>query len=348
VPAVFGSVVHASIERIVRALHERGCGSLGDECAVLTLRELGGYSVVVEHELDAQLATFADNPRAEAVLAEIEATARARVPEMRHRVQAILGRTTIARGSSASRHPANGDEGPRPLGEGSHPEVELHSGTLPIGGRADLITIQDGTCTITDFKTGEPSDGHIAQLHLYALLWAQDQDVNPSGLPVRDLILIYPREQVRLAPPRPDEQGDEAARLRARIETASRDLEERPPSARPSTDVCAYCDVRQLCDPYWRQVASKAGDERQGDVSYADCELRVVERNGARSWKVEDLTRGGSAILRTRTEQSVFRAGQTFRALRLSVWREDASDSRVLSETRFSEVFPLDAKARSK
>ena len=48
------------------------------------------------------------------------------------------------------------------------------------------------SCTIEDFKSGEPSDDHLLQLQIYALLWCHDEELNPAKTAIDKLVICYP------------------------------------------------------------------------------------------------------------------------------------------------------------
>jgi hypothetical protein len=57
--ALFGDVVHDSLERIIEALAQAGCTSSNCAKATAVLRELGGYSAVAAKALAGRLARLA-------------------------------------------------------------------------------------------------------------------------------------------------------------------------------------------------------------------------------------------------------------------------------------------------
>src|SRR5690349_13059901 len=61
--ALFGDVVHDSLEVIVRALVDHGCTSASGQEAIAVLRELGGYSKVAKAVLTKRLIRLDGNPR---------------------------------------------------------------------------------------------------------------------------------------------------------------------------------------------------------------------------------------------------------------------------------------------
>jgi CRISPR/Cas system-associated exonuclease Cas4 (RecB family) len=118
-------------------------------------------------------------------------------------------------------------------------------------GRADLVTLGAESVEIVDYKTGAPHPSHADQLRIYALLWYRDADLNPSGKRVSRLSIAYPTDDVTVEPPAPDELAELESQLQLRTSAVRDSLSGRPPEARPSTELCATCPVRHLCEEYW-------------------------------------------------------------------------------------------------
>jgi len=317
---------------------------------VSVLRELGGYSVVLQAELETTITALAENPR---VAARVDAIRRAltqELPELRRRLQ-----TTIARSQIATRVPRAGDlpSGHRALGVGSHTEVQLRVPSLAWVGKADLITIARDVCRITDYKTGAPQQGHEEQLRIYALLWARDQAVNPSGRLATELVASYATHDEVVPVPSPDELALLEADLRTRSALAMRSLAARPPLANPEADLCNYCPVRQLCADYWELLqATASSEEATPSERPADVELAVSGRNGPRSW-LAVVQRGlglapeTAVVLRSDFEESKYPVGGTVRILNVAVERDDTSGVITVSTSGYSEVFRLRALSPS-
>lgn len=94
--ALFGDVVHDSLERIVKALMRAGCDSSNSAEGVAVLRELGGYSAVANSALEARMAKLEGNPRADTdrrarLLQQLED----RIPEARTELQGYLQRMSL-------------------------------------------------------------------------------------------------------------------------------------------------------------------------------------------------------------------------------------------------------------
>src|SRR4051812_35316763 len=52
IAALAGDVVHNALELLLRELHSRGCSSIRDADAASAMRELGGFSQIVESQID--------------------------------------------------------------------------------------------------------------------------------------------------------------------------------------------------------------------------------------------------------------------------------------------------------
>ena len=338
-PILVGNVVHGILEVLLRSFREQGCTSLADPATVKVLKDLGGYTKLVEHRIDEELAQLADNPRVADRLAPLHTALRVKVPEIRQRVQSVIARTLFQPGSETV-----GDEsspGARgPLSLGFHPEVELRAPELRLAGRADLVTVEEDACEITDYKTGSPDPHHADQLRLYALLWSRDTDLNPQTLPVRRLIVSYPSHDVVVDPPTPAELDGLAEETTDLIHEAEVALQERPPPALPEVTMCQLCGVRQLCSEYWSELDLGLSEEAAGsEQDWFDFQGTVTGQNGARSWLVDTDTGGPALLLRTSSEAAPFTIGDQIRLLNLRREVDPESTQPIGSMTHLSEVF---------
>ena len=94
--ALFGDVVHDSLEVIVRALANHGCTSASGPEAIAVLKDLGGYSKVVKTMLAKRLTRLDGNPRLAAGGRErLQDQLEHRIPEAREEVQHYLHRMTL-------------------------------------------------------------------------------------------------------------------------------------------------------------------------------------------------------------------------------------------------------------
>ena len=342
-PVLVGNVVHGALEVILRGLDASGCTSLGDPSAVGVLREVGGYSAVIDRMIQNQVRQLEANPRVKSQFAGLRTALLMRVPEMRQRLQAIITRTTLIprHAAPADGHPSSADR--PPLSTGSYPEVDLRADTLRLVGRADLITIADDACTITDYKTGAQSDHHADQLRTYALLWDRDRELNPNVLPVERLVVAYAVHDEIIEAPTHSELDALEEQLVTRIAEAESQLLRRPPPARPSLALCQRCSVRHMCEDYWASpIASETSpmSGRAGD--FVDCEAVVTTQNGSRSWVVALEPEGVQALLRTVTEEPGFALGERVRFLGALLGRDDDDKGPVsITMIQSSEMFVL-------
>jgi PD-(D/E)XK nuclease superfamily len=336
--ALLGDVVHRILEVVLRGFHAQGCTSLQDPRAVAVLKQLGGYSKLAERAIQEQLDRLTDNPRAVERIDGLRAALLAKVPEIRQHVQGITTRTSLKPAASSAggrslRHRP-------PLTKGSHPEVELRAPELRLAGRADLVTVVDGACEITDYKTGTTDEHHTDQLRTYALLWARDTELNPEDLPIRRLTLSYPSRDIDIEPPTATQLEQLASRTVARISEAERWLRERPPPARPSAPMCRLCGVRQLCEDYWQALNHMATSSSDDEPDWFDYEGIVTSKNGSRSWLMT-ADEGSTLLLRTSSETTTFPLGHRIRLLNLLRGRDPDAPVPIGALTQASEVFLL-------
>jgi len=302
-PLLIGRVVHRSVETIAHALAGAGCCSVNEVGAVQALRELGGYSAVAARSAQQVLSDYSDNPRVahSADVAEFSA----HVPEIRERVQILVARLRLTPNPIRKRSIGRHDR--CRLLPGAHFEVELRAPLIGWVGVADLIDLANYGCKIVDFKAGEPKQEHKLQVQIYALLWIRDSELNPGGRLPDALVLSYCSGDVNVGRPSLEELAVLEKELVARTGEALVAFGRKPPEARPDTETCRLCEVRQLCDEYWAscsacaQADSFEGDKRPG---FTDAGVQIGEQRGPLSWDAcvtacQWIKAGTSAIVRT-------------------------------------------------
>jgi PD-(D/E)XK nuclease superfamily len=332
--ALSGTVVHRCLELLLAAFDAAGCTSVDDPGTVEAIRGLGGYTELISSVLAEELDGLEGNPRAAGLESAIRRRLGKEVPLMRERVQTAISRARLGNGGEG----AGADIG---MAGGSHTEVELRVEELRLRGRADLITLDGKGCTITDYKTGAPSDRHAEQLRLYGLMWSRDQTLNPGRVPVGRLVVSYASHEESIDPPTDAEFEELADAITARIAATEKRLALRPPPANPDAEVCRFCDVRHLCDDYWESVCPPLDVDRVGLV---DFQGEVERRNGPKSWLLDLEGEPGSALLRTGDEDPGFVVGDRIRLLGVmsGAIQTEAGSQVVLTMTEFSESFLLD------
>lgn len=345
VPALFGNVVHGALETVVKAMAEAGVESPQAESAAEVIRDLGGFTSVVEKELARQLAPLKDNMRlSKDRQRRIAINLEAQVADARAQVQTYLSRTRFV---SVAQRAGSSSEGAQPrapvrreLGEGSHAEVELAAEGQRLYGRVDLLTISGDQVDIIDYKTGGESDGHADQLHLYAWLWDADEKVNPRGLGVASLTAAYRDQDVAVDVPSADQMAALSQELATKIEDADREVASGNPTAKSSKENCRYCAVRHLCASYWATVAPKLSDVAQGD--FFDYEGVIGEQNGQRSWWLLSDVGRPELLLRTTTPTPPFASGDRVRFLGLRRDVDPHTNWPIGSLTVATEAFRVD------
>lgn len=210
---------------------------------------------------------------------------------------------------------------------GIYPEVEVHAKSIGWKGKIDLLVLGDDACQITDFKTGATDEAHKFQVRAYAVMWRLDDELNPSGRVVDRLVLAYENQDVDVAPPITSEIDEIGRELLARRQAAEAALAARPPSARPNTESCRYCGVRQLCDAYWASATQVVSD----DGRYCDIELKITGRHGPTSWdavvvRARDLPAKMPALLRVQ-QPGEFKKGTRVRVLDGALARDSEDDA---------------------
>jgi hypothetical protein len=327
--AIEGIIVHEAIDRIAKALADRGCQSIRDPTAIEAMKEFGGYTSLITELTDNALAKYRQNPRARAILDGLRRKLVSRASELRSRIQRQVSRLDPgARRVKLTRGPHRTSSGNRfPLTEGAYPEIELRSTELRWHGVVDLLTIAP-TSEIRDFKTGIAKEQDQAQVRIYALLWARDNELNPSSRLVDTLVLSYNDRQLELAAPNTTELTSLEAELKTRTTKALAALSSDSPKANPAAENCPYCPVRHLCDPYWNWLTSSEYTQVDPKSPFGDIEITIARRHGSTSW---DATAGTGpdlqpVLLRTANLSFALRPGQRIRVLNAHMTKPQRQD----------------------
>lgn len=353
--ALFGDVIHGALDVIVTALVDAGCDSPQGASAVAVLRKLGGYTAVTERVIDDRLARLPTSPRLHADQRQrLERNLRGRVAEARAQIQAYACRTTFlpSPSGSASDATTSGGSGsgfafPRkPAKPGAHAEVLLAAEELRLMGRIDLLKIAEDRVDITDYKTGTEDPGHLDQLRLYALLWDLDQIVNPSRRLVSELTAAYPSRNVTIPAPSESALRELESSLKQRITSADEEIQAPVPRAIPNDQNCSKCQVRQLCDVYWSQMAPDPLSLADG--TWFDYQGVVGTQNGSRSWWLLHEGNGQKQLLlRTTATTPPLSKGSRIRVLGVRLDDDPENNATAAIMTVSSEVFVLTALGNS-
>jgi hypothetical protein len=318
VPAAIGIIVHSSAQRLMGELMEDGVSSSRDEKAIETLRRLGGFSAVIKEEMSAFIQSEQINPRFQSFALAFQRSLTNKLPRMRELLQELLSEQHWTARSSGPRE--NTSANARSAGAkrfrlrlGTSFEVELREPVLKWKGRVDVITVSNNACSILDLKTGEPSDIHIEQLKVYSVLWDGDQDLNPDRLPLSELKIFYGSSAVSLDIPTIESLAHWRSALIKRTGNVLETLGLSPVPARPSPENCGGCQVKLLCNEYWKLQRQPLDDQFQ------DMELTLISKRGDVGWVGQDTRHGSSSreLLLTRPNGG------------LAYWDELASGMRI-------------------
>ncbi len=346
--ALAGIVVHSATETIVKVFIKAGVTSMSDPKTMDCLRELGGYMAVLSKTLDAVLRLEEDNPRFQRPKAAIVKSLRMQMPRIRESIQQLLASRAwklsdaVNKGTSPTRTISS--EGRYPLPQGSHFEVDLVDRSMMWRGRADLVTVTSGGCSVVDWKTGQESEDHHRQMQVYALLWDGDSELNPSRLPTESLKLSYGGMTVEVAVPHGEKLIELKRILCERTEKVRAELELDPVPARPSADNCRFCQVKLICDDCWSW--NQSSTEKKD--AFNDLELVLINATNESSWSAESNLKavGIPTVLlkRSQCDDGLWSALQPGMKLRMSdamvTFREDGEQP-LVAFTTFTEVLLL-------
>lgn len=350
--ALFGDVVHGALDVIVTALVDAGCNSPQDAAAVSVLRELGGYTAVTDRAVDDRLTRLPTNPRLDAdQRRRLVRDLRGRVAEARAEIQAYVSRTNFLSSASGTASGALGaDAGEdsrtglafprRPAEPGAHAEVLLAAEELRLMGRIDFLSVTSDRVDIIDYKTGTEDEGHLDQLRLYALLWDLDRIVNPRRRLASEITAAYPSRNVTIPGPSESALRELEFSFKQRIASADAEVQALVPRAIPEDKRCSTCQVRQLCDVYWSQMAPDPASLADG--AWFDYQGVVGSQNGSRSWwMLHEGSGQRQLLLRTTATAPPLTQGSRIRVLGVRLDDDPEIDATAAVMTAWSEVFIL-------
>lgn len=314
IKALGGTAVHYALEFLTKAFMRAGCSELASEEATTLLRELGGFSKVLEVATGRVLAELEDNPRARSLIESARRALRSQLPTLRASTQALFGRLQL-RSRPGTKWRSSGTER-RPLAGGSYAELEVRDPRIGWKGKIDLFLLTTSECEIVDFKTGMRDHDHPDQVRTYAVLWERDRELNPTGRAATRMTLSYVDGEVDVPIPSESETAALVERLNVRQKLLVAAIANAPGSARPNGETCRYCHVRQLCTDYWNtsELDIDAG------TTFCDLDVRVTSQHGPRSWDVvversPHPSLRGVALLREAEEHLPVGVGQSLRIL---------------------------------
>lgn len=328
-----GQIIHSALEAIGKALNRGGCLSVTDEQFVGVMRELGGYSKIIEETIKNLCDNFQDNPRFVSKFDYLLTNLRNSVPTLREQLQVLTAKLRLQKGVAAmtargSR--SNRGAGRSALSNATYSEVELRVEPLRWRGFVDALTLSDTSCEIVDYKTGMPKPEHEEQVRVYSLLWARDQELNPTGRTLDRLTLAYSTTDVAVEPPTTTQLENLEQEIVTRTKTALGLARQSPPLAVPNIHNCGYCPVRQLCDDYWtpqvQQVLAEAilHEAAVTNEEFVDLEIENPKQQTPLSWSAlvvlcRALPARSQILIRlsepTPLLQSIFNSGIRIRVL---------------------------------
>ena len=282
--AICGSVVHRVIEILIRECAAKGERDL-TAGIVDVLREFGGLSVLVKDTLDEILAGLDSNPRAVTLVRAFQQETVALPSNISARIQLTLNGLAMRsiplreRSVPAPTHDQSKSTGA--LAKGLYSEIRLDSGQKWMG-KVDLLLIDENEVRIEEIKSGKPKPEDKEQIKVYAWLWWSDMERNPNRVPASQLAIQYPDQTINIDAPSASDLNEFGASLQERGSKQLSAIERGVFAANPGRDTCCYCQVRQLCDRYWTELAPT----ERFDAHAVDLEASVISIVSPRTWKL--------------------------------------------------------------
>lgn len=289
VSAAVGSIVHSAAQHLMRELMSDGVASNRDEAAIATLRRLGGLSTVLSKEAAAFIERERVNPRFQSFALAFERSLATKLPRMRELLQELLSEQQwVVRRLMPVDKSHDTSRSRFRLRNGTSFEVELRDATIRWKGRVDVITLDRDACSISDLKTGDPSENHVEQLKTYSVLWHGDNELNPDGIPIGALTIYYGSSPEPVEPLTPEAVSELRASIVERTNRADQQLALSPVPAHPSESNCRFCQVKLLCSEYWKMRPNSPSD------AFQDLELALISKRNDFGWITRE-TRDGVA-----------------------------------------------------
>ena len=319
VSAIIGQVIHRAVETIVKGTNSLAEGSFQTRMTA-TIRDIGGLTALIELSLSEVLDDYYENPRMVGLLDQYR-TGRSVLPStVRTCLQTLLQKVSGMRPVIQDGDFERADEDDRvtkALPYGLYTEITLYARNTNWLGKIDILSIGPTDITIEDIKTGKAKDADREQLLTYAWLWWCDDKRNPNRRLPTHLRVRYLESSVEVPVLNESELIKFERELIDRTARAVATIDKELSEARPSSEICRFCEVRQLCDVYWDDVVTsgRAGIGHHGDV---DAELiRVLSR---KTWQIEvgagsSFASGTKALLRGPLPENPARHGSTLRIL---------------------------------
>ncbi len=337
-PALEGTIVHSAVEVLMDHLlqHSLTPGTMAD--VTRALKEVGGYTRLLQNQINAAVEPFGRNPRMATTVDGIRQQLIAKLPELRFQMQTFGSRLSLISRAPKAHHDLFGgkrERGALPIG--SHTEVMLEAPELRWRGVVDLLTVSESSAEITDFKTGEVKSEHEFQVRTYALLWMRDKKRNPQHRTVSKLVVAYSMRSVEVPVPTESELESLESELRMRTEIVLNESARRPPTAKPEKNICRWCEVRHLCDEYWEALQNSFSNTDSIDHMRDDIQVRLTETLGGSSWMgqvlVSSRIRLGTIVIIKlhNNDRRTFHEGQSLRLLDVYFSTAPESDPRELT-----------------
>ena len=234
---------------------------------------------------------------------------------------------------------------PDPSSGGGPSWLAVHAPRIGWKARVDLLTLTPELCTLTEYKTGAPSDLHRLQVRIYALLWYRDNELNLEARDVNKITLSYRNGEVSVNAPDATELVALEEALIERTNEAKRLAAQAPPPASPHSDKCKHCHIRHLCTTYWSDSVQQQLAAVKEDHTFTDAEILIQRRHGIASWHCKVI--GGmpqlvekTILLRSLIDGFDFSPETRLRALDVHARMPETSDETpILTIGSLSEVF---------
>ena len=334
--------MHALVSQFTNVV--KSSNSSAQEAILLHLRTHGGYSSLIQEQLEVELSKFLDNPRflssALAIRREMELS----VVELRSQIQTFINKTILESNHvNAKLRPSNiaapGNATYLPTVNSEFPLIDEQ---YPLEGHLDLLKIAEDFDEIVDFKTGkEIKDSFWIQLKTYSWLWSRSVlNKNKNKKSVLTVLLGNGEsESIDFSMEQLITFGEE---FEIRLKEAQSFLDSKNAIANVSPGNCKYCPVKVLCSDYWKDVPNHV----LTNSAWTDVQVLVVSNLGASNYKVTISPSNENAVFVADThDEGDIQVGQVLHLLGVRIY-SDEEESRVIRMNSSSEIFTFRSPLR--
>jgi len=338
--AFVGSVVHNCLNDILKYFKNKNCFDFDNHKIKQLLISKGGLTSIVKENVEKLIFTYKNNPRFCYILEEFKPNISKYNDDIIHKLNVLFAK--IKSNSKHEKIERNDKDKLFQLKSNIYTELVINNPEYKLKGVLDYVIVNDKGCIIIDFKTGEKNDNHLEQLKFYNMLWQYDIVYNKRKIPVKELKLLYSKDSLVIRGLNNEEIIELKNSYLNKINSINNNITDNNFPTILEEKKCAYCDVRHLCDEYWKNK-KKTKYLEFTKSKYQDIEYRIIDQKTDDQFIIDILSVSKEnvnkeIILIDKYEKH---KGKTFRGLNLGVTSIDDESKIIINCFKNSEIFKI-------